>query len=120
MANSNPQQRIKIMTKELPSEIDEAVAKDVTEIMVEYRRGIQNLAGAMGRMSKITGLPPEICKVMLSGLSRNNIIDIRGYNRTPQRLVDGKMRAKAARFKKQQELEDQRKLDVSSQTTDES
>jgi hypothetical protein len=120
MANSNPQQRIKIMTKEIPPEIDETVAKDVTEIMVEYRRGIQNLAGAMGRMSKITGLPPEICKVMLSGLSRNNIIDIRGYNRTPQRLVDGKMRAKAARFKKQQELEDQRKLDVSSQTTDES
>jgi hypothetical protein len=35
------------MTKELPPEIDEAVAKDVTEIMVEYRRGIQNLAGAM-------------------------------------------------------------------------
>jgi hypothetical protein len=71
------------MTKELPPEIDEAVAKDVTEIMVEYRRGIQNLAGAMRRMAKVTGLPPEICKVMLSGLSRNNIIDIRG-SRTPQ------------------------------------
>jgi hypothetical protein len=74
------------MTKEIPPEIDEAVAKDVTEIMVEYRRGIQNLAGAMGRMSKITGLPPEICKVMLSGLSRNNIIDIRGYNKVPKQF----------------------------------
>jgi hypothetical protein len=105
---------------ELP-EITKEVAKACTEIMVEYRRGIQNLAGAMQRMSKVSGLPPEICKIMLSGLSRNNVIDIRGYNRIPQKLVDGKMKAKAERFKKQKELEEsRRKLYESSQTTDES
>ena len=105
---------------ELP-EITKEVAKACTEIMVEYRRGIQNLAGAMQRMSKVSGLPPDICKIMLSGLSRNNVIDIRGYNRIPQKLVDGKMKAKAERFKQQKELEEsRRKLYESSQTTDES
>jgi hypothetical protein len=54
-----------MMIKETMPEIDEKVAGEVTEIMVEYRRGIQNLAGAMRRMAKVTGLPPEICKVML-------------------------------------------------------
>jgi hypothetical protein len=93
------------MTKELPPEIDEAVAKDVTEIMVEYRRGIQNLAGAMGSMAKVTGLPPEICKVMLSGLSRNNIIDIRGYNKVPKQFPNSSQYVHG---------------DVSSPTTDES
>jgi hypothetical protein len=58
---------------------------------------------------------------MLSGLSRDNVIDIRGYNRIPKQLVDGKMRAKAERFKKQKELEEsRRKLYESSPTTDES
>jgi hypothetical protein len=37
-------------------------------------------------MAKVTGLPPGICKVMLSGLSRNNIIDIRGYNKVPKQF----------------------------------
>lgn len=102
-------------------DISKEVAKACTEIMVEYRRGIQNLAGAMQRMSKVSGLTPEICKIMLSGLSRDNVIDIRGYNRIPKQLVDGKMRAKAERFKKQKQkwLEAQ-KLDESKQTTDES
>jgi len=75
-----------MMIKETMPEIDEKVAGEVTEIMVEYRRGIQNLAGAMRRMAKVTGLPPDICKVMLSGLSRNNIIDIRGYNKVPKQF----------------------------------
>jgi hypothetical protein len=70
---------------ELP-EITKEVAKACTEIMVEYRRGIQNLAGAMQRMSKVSGLPQEICKIMLSGLSRNNVIDIRGTTVPPRDL----------------------------------
>jgi hypothetical protein len=62
MANSNPQQRIKIMTKELPPEIDEAVAKDVTEIMWSIAVAFRT-AGAMARMAKVTGLPLRSVKL---------------------------------------------------------
>lgn len=104
-------------------EINDQTYTDMIEIMVEYRRGIQNLEGAMKRMEKITGLTKEICRAMLSNLTsrqhRQGATDIRGYQRTPKHLVDGKMRAKAARVKKLEEIE-ARKLSESSRKVDES
>jgi hypothetical protein len=84
---------------ELP-EITKEVAKACTEIMVEYRRGIQNLAGAMQRMSKVSGLPPEICKIMLSGLSqkqRNRYKGVQPYPPETCRWKDERLKPRDLR-----------------------
>lgn len=69
---------------------------EVIELMVEYRRGWRNEANAIRDMSAMTGLLPDICKVLLDMNKGMNATQIRGYSKEPKQLAEGKKR-KAAR-----------------------
>jgi hypothetical protein len=69
---------------------------EVIELMIEFKTGWRNLPNAMRDMSAMTGLEPDICKVMLEMCKSLKVVEIRGYSKEPERLVEGKKR-KAAR-----------------------
>ena len=69
---------------------------EVIELMIEFKTGWRNLPNAMRDMSAMTGLEPDICKVMLEMCKSLKVVEIRGYSKMPQQLAEGKKR-KAAR-----------------------
>ena len=69
---------------------------EVIELMIEYRTGWRNEANAIRDMAAMTGLLPDICKVLLDMNKSMTVPHIRGYSKMPERLVEGKKR-KAAR-----------------------
>ena len=70
---------------------------EVVELMIEYKKGWSNLANATRDMAKLTGLMPEVCKALLELSKRNNVVELRGYSKTPEILIDGKKKKAAQR-----------------------
>ena len=71
---------------------------EVIELMIEFKTGWRNLPNAMRDMSAMTGLEPDICKVMLEMCKSLKVVEIRGYSKEPERLVEGKKRKAARRL----------------------
>ena len=70
---------------------------EVVELMIEYKKGWSNLANATRDMAKLTGLLPEVCKALLELAKRSNVVELRGYSKEPQILIDGKKKKAAER-----------------------
>ena len=66
---------------------------EVIELMVEFRRGWRNQANAVRDMSAMTGLEPDICKVLLDMNKGLTVTQIRGYSKEPEQLAEGKKKA---------------------------
>ena len=63
----------------------------VVEIMVDYKRGLRNLQTASAALAHHTGILPEFGAALLRSMSRNNVTQIRGYSKEPERTLKGKI-----------------------------
>ena len=85
------------MAKAKAEEITDPYSPEVIELMIEYKKRWRNLPNAMRDMSKMTGLDPEICRVMLEMCKSLKASEIRGYSKEPEILVEGKKKKAAQR-----------------------
>ena len=60
------------------------------EAVCDYKKGWTNLKNASVAVSEISGLTPEIAQTFLKYMKRNNVTQIRGYSKEPERLLKGK------------------------------
>tara|TARA_R110000823_G_scaffold170274_2_gene302786 strand:- start:791 stop:1045 length:255 start_codon:yes stop_codon:yes gene_type:complete len=61
------------------------------ETMVEYKRGLRNLDTGSKLLSLQTGLDEDIAAMMLKSMKRNNVTQIRGYSKEPERMRKAKV-----------------------------
>ncbi len=61
------------------------------ETMVDYKRGLRNLDTGSKILSQQTGLDEDISAMILKSMKRNNVTQIRGYSKEPERLRKGKI-----------------------------
>lgn len=61
---------------------------DIIEIIVEYKKGFYSKQNAIRQLGKL-GFEPGISEAMLSAMKKDNVVDIRGYVKTPERLKRG-------------------------------
>tara|TARA_R100000742_G_C4273188_1_gene92675 strand:+ start:1329 stop:1574 length:246 start_codon:yes stop_codon:yes gene_type:complete len=60
------------------------------EAVCDYKKGWTNLKNASTAISQISGLSPEIAETFLKYMKRDNVTQIRGYSKEPERLLKGK------------------------------
>ena len=60
------------------------------EVVCDYKKGWTNLRNASAAITEVTGLSPEIAQTFLKYMKRNNVTQIRGYSKEPERLLKGK------------------------------
>ena len=60
------------------------------EAVCDYKKGWTNLKNASAAITEISGLSPEISETFLKLMKRNNVTQIRGYSKEPERLLKGK------------------------------
>tara|TARA_R110002012_G_C11645659_1_gene611011 strand:+ start:1757 stop:2023 length:267 start_codon:yes stop_codon:yes gene_type:complete len=77
---------VNIETPEMNDEDREAAV----EIMVDYRRGLRNLKTASLALHQKTGILPEFGEIILQNMKRDNVTQIRGYSKEPERMRKGK------------------------------
>jgi hypothetical protein len=61
---------------------------DIIEIIVDYKMGFYSKRNAIRQLGKL-GFEPGISEAMLSAMKKDNVVDIRGYVKTPERLKRG-------------------------------
>lgn len=61
----------------------------LTEAIVNYRMGHQNLDKGAADLAEIAGLEPSVAKAFLRATNRQNVVDIRGYKLKPGPLAKG-------------------------------
>tara|TARA_R110000822_G_scaffold6301_2_gene26761 strand:+ start:233 stop:478 length:246 start_codon:yes stop_codon:yes gene_type:complete len=60
------------------------------ESVVDYKKGWTSLESAANELSEAAGLTPGIAAVFLKNMKRNNVTQIRGYEKTPEHIVKGR------------------------------
>ena len=70
--------------------VDDEKAAAAVEIMVDYKRGLRNLQTASLALYQVSGIEPEYGAIILKNMKRDNVTDIRGYSKEPERLKRGK------------------------------
>ena len=60
------------------------------EVFCDYKRGLRNLNTGTQALAEASGLSPDIARVFLKAMKRDNVRDIRGYERTPEQLIRGR------------------------------
>jgi len=60
------------------------------ESVVDYKKGWTSLESAAKELSEAAGLTPGIAAVFLKNMKRNNVTQIRGYEKTPEHIVKGR------------------------------
>ena len=60
------------------------------EAVCDYKKGWTNLKNASAAITEVTGLSPEIAQTFLKYMKRDNVTQIRGYSKEPERLLKGK------------------------------
>ena len=60
------------------------------EAVCDYKKWWTNLKNASATITEISGLSPEISETFLKLMKRNNVTQIRGYSKEPERLLKGK------------------------------
>lgn len=60
------------------------------EVFCDYRRGLRNIETGKRALADAAGIDPNIAEVFLRAMKRDNVRDIRGYERTPERLIKGR------------------------------
>ena len=61
------------------------------ETMVDYKRGLRNLDTGSKVLSMQTGLDKDISALILKSMKRDNVTQIRGYSKEPERLRKSKI-----------------------------
>jgi|TARA_R110000796_G_scaffold49866_2_gene118471 hypothetical protein len=61
------------------------------ETMVDYKRGLRNLDTGSKILSLQTGLDEDISALILKSMKRDNVTQIRGYSKEPDRLRKSKI-----------------------------
>jgi hypothetical protein len=74
------------MAKPKPKDID--IEKTI-EVFIDYRKGMRNKRTALEALMKETGLEPEVAKVFLAAMKRENVTSIRGYSKAPKKKEGG-------------------------------
>lgn len=64
--------------------------EDIIETVVDYKRGLRNLKTGSEELARLSGLTPDIAACFLKNMKRNNVTQIRGYSKEPERLRKGK------------------------------
>ena len=64
--------------------------EQLIEAVCDYKKGWTNLKNASAAITEISGLSPEISETFLKYMKRNNVTQIRGYSKEPERLLKGK------------------------------
>tara|TARA_R110002126_G_scaffold254266_2_gene397378 strand:+ start:615 stop:818 length:204 start_codon:yes stop_codon:yes gene_type:complete len=59
--------------------------------MVDYKRGLRNLDTGSKILSLQTGLDEDISALILKSMKRDNVTQIRGYSKEPDRLRKSKI-----------------------------
>lgn len=70
--------------------IDKEIASEVVETLVDLRRGMRNKQTATKEIVRLTGLLPEYAEVLIRETAGQNVSQIRGYEKTPERLIKGR------------------------------
>jgi len=60
------------------------------EAVCDYKKGWTNLENATTEVSKHTDLDRSVAAALLKSMKRNNVTQIRGYSKEPERLLKGK------------------------------
>lgn len=60
------------------------------EVFCDYKRGLRNLKTGTQALVEAAGLEPRIAEVFLKAMKRDNVRDIRGYERSPEHLIRGR------------------------------
>lgn len=60
---------------------------DIIELFADYRKGFYSKENAIRQMVK-RGFEPHLAEAMLNAMRKNNVIDIRGYDKRPKYLKD--------------------------------
>jgi hypothetical protein len=63
---------------------------EVTDLIIEYRKGWANEANTIRDMQKLTGLAAPVCKALLDAAKSQKITDLRGYSKRPDNLKDNR------------------------------
>lgn len=61
----------------------------LTEAIIDYRMGHQNLEKGAEDLAAIAGLEPAVAKAFLRATKRQNVVDMRGYKLKPGPLPKG-------------------------------
>ena len=61
------------------------------ETMVDYKRGLRNLELGSKILSAQTGLDETLSAIILKSMKRDNVTQIRGYSKEPERLRKSKI-----------------------------
>jgi hypothetical protein len=64
--------------------------KELIETVCDYKKGWKNLENASNEIGELGGLMPEIAAAFLKHMKRDNVTQIRGYSKEPERLLKGK------------------------------
>jgi hypothetical protein len=67
--------------------MDKEIAKAVTETMVDQKKGLRTRETAAKEIAKLTGLTPDIAKLLMQGNSGKTATQIRGYEKTPPQFI---------------------------------
>ncbi len=64
--------------------------EELIEAVCDYKKGWTNLENATKEISNLSGLDTSIATAFLKAMKRNNVTQIRGYSKGPERLLKGK------------------------------
>ena len=60
---------------------------DIIEIFTDYKSGFYSKQNAIRQLGKL-GFEPGVAEAMLSAMKKNNIVEIRGYDKRPPYLKE--------------------------------
>ena len=63
--------------------------EELIEAVCDYKKGWTNLENATKEISNLSGLDTSIATAFLKAMKRNNVTQIRGYSKEPERLLKG-------------------------------
>lgn len=66
------------------------MAEDAVETLVDLRKGLRTRETATKELVRLTGLLPEYAEVLIRETAGQNVSQIRGYEKTPERLIKGR------------------------------
>ena len=64
---------------------------EIIEALCDYRKGWTNIESASKELQELAGFDPNIAKVFLKEMKRNNVTQIRGYSKEPKQTLKAKI-----------------------------
>lgn len=64
--------------------------EQLIEAVCDYKKGWTNLENTSKKLLELSDLNPDVAAAFLKEMKRNNVTQIRGYSKEPERLLKGK------------------------------